>query len=182
MKKITYLMFLVCLATFAQAQTPTIDRVNPTNWWVGMKNPKLQLLLHGKDLKGSKVNITYAGVALEQVQEVENPNYLFVDLHISPDAIAGQLAIVLTKNGKQSSFNYELRPRDKHPQAITSKDFVYLIMPDRFSNADPSNDKFANMADTASTRKNPFLRHGGDLQGVQNLFQGTIFLLDFHPA
>jgi neopullulanase len=168
MKKRTYLMFLVCLANLLQAQTPTIDRVNPTNWWVGMKNPKLQLLLHGKDLKGSKVTLTYAGVALEQVQEVENSNYLFVDLHIAPDTKAGQLAIILNKNGKQSSFNYELRQRDKHPQAITSKDFVYLIMPDRFSNADPSNDKFANMADTASTRKNPFLRHGGDLQGVQN--------------
>jgi neopullulanase len=167
MKYTIQLLMCWCLATCLQAQSPVVERANPTNWWVGMKNPKLQVLLYGKNLKGSKVNLTYSGVTLEQVQEVENPNYLFLDLHLAPDTKAGSLTINLNKNGQNTNFKYELRRRDKKPQPITSKDFIYLLMPDRFANADPSNDKFANMADTASTRKNPFLRHGGDLQGVQ---------------
>jgi glycosidase len=58
--------------------------------------------------------------------------------------------------------------RDKRPQEINAQDFIYLVMPDRFSNGDPTNDKFSDMADTASDRNNPFLRHGGDLMGIQN--------------
>jgi glycosidase len=63
---------------------------------------------------------------------------------------------------------YELKTRDKRPQTIDSRDFIYLILPDRFSNGDPSNDKFADMADPESDRANPYLRHGGDLLGIQN--------------
>jgi glycosidase len=61
---------------------------------------------------------------------------------------------------------FELRVRDKKPQTVNSKDFIYLILPDRFANGDPSNDKFEDMADKVSDRKNPFARHGGDLKGV----------------
>ena len=145
-----------------------------------MKNPELQLLVYGKDLKGSSVSINYPGIRVLEVHEVENPNYLFVDLHIAPETKAGTFRIELSKvvpvkRGKKTVEEkvtvvrpYELKVRDKHPQEINSKDLVYLILPDRFSNADPSNDKYADMADTASDRKNPFLRHGGDLQGIQN--------------
>jgi neopullulanase len=171
--------FLTLLTNLVFAQTPTISRVNPTNWWVGMKNPNVQLLIYGKDLKGSKVTINYPGVTVQQVHEVDNFNYLFVDVAISPDAKSGNFDIELSKNiiytdqkGKTTALNvtikhnYELRDRDQKPQVVNSKDFIYLIMPDRFANGDYTNDKFANMADTASNRKNPFLRHGGDLQGV----------------
>lgn len=173
------LVLLLCQKVYSQS--PTIQRVDPTNWWVGMKNPNLQLLVYGKDIKGAKVAIKYPGVSIEQVHEVENPNYLFVDIKIRPETKAGRMMIELSKTvtvkGKKNvtteqtvttSFPYELKVRDKKPQEINSKDVIYLIMPDRFSNADPSNDKFADMADTASDRRNPFLRHGGDLDGVTN--------------
>ena len=175
---------LLCLLTtvvYGQAQNPTIKRIDPTNWWVGMKNPNLQLLVYGDNIKGSKVSINYAGVTIQKVVEVENPNYLFVDVTISPETQAGKLMVELSKTvftkGKKgviteqvvkTNFPYELRVRDQKPQEINSKDFIYLVLPDRFSNADPTNDKFTDMADTASDRNNPFLRHGGDLQGITN--------------
>lgn len=181
MTKTTTLLLALCLSlAHAFAQNPVIQRVDPTNWWVGMKNPELQLLVYGKDLKGSALSINYPGVSVRQVYEVENPNYLFVDLYLSPEVKAGKFDIVLSKTvsvkkGKKTvselvktTQTYELRVRDKHPQEINAKDFVYLVLPDRFSNGDPSNDKFADMADTASNRANPFLRHGGDLLGIQN--------------
>lgn len=164
----------------AFAQGPDIQRVDPTNWWVGMKNPALQLLIYGKDLKGSELKVNYPGISVRQVYEVENPNYLFVDLYIAPETKPGKFDLELSKTvqvkkkhktvseTQKTQYSYELRVRDKMPQEINSKDFIYLILPDRFSNGDPSNDKFADMADPESDRSNPFLRHGGDLAGIQN--------------
>ncbi|MET3129451.1 glycosidase [Arcicella rosea] len=181
MKKTIFSIIFTCLLTSLFAQTPSVQRINPSNWWVGMKNPKLQLLVYGKNIAGSDVKINYQGVTLEKVNQVENPNYLFLDLNIAPNTQAGQMLIELSKTikvqkGKKSvvdqmvkiTYPFQLKVRDQKPQEINSKDFIYLILPDRFANADPSNDKFADMADPASDRKNPFLRHGGDLLGVQN--------------
>jgi neopullulanase len=163
------------------AQTPSIQRVNPTNWYVGMKNPKLQLLVYGKNINDCEVKVSYPGVTLVKTNKVENPNYLFLDLNIDPTTKAGQFDIELSKTiqvqkGKKKFIDqiikitqpYQLKVRDQKPQTIDSKDFVYLILPDRFSNGDPSNDKFADMADPEADRKSPFLRHGGDLLGIQN--------------
>ena len=184
MKKISKL-WVVCCSLFCAfqtlAQTPSIERINPTNWYVGMKNPKLQLLVYGKNIKDCDVKINYQGVTLEKINKVENPNYLFLDLNIAPETKAGQMNIELSKTiqiqkGRKKTIDqiikitqpYQLNVRDKKPQVIDSKDFIYLILPDRFSNGDPSNDKFSDMADPESDRKNPFLRHGGDLLGIQN--------------
>ena len=177
-KTILSLMLLGC--TFLGiAQTPSIQRVNPTNWWVGMKNPSLQLLVYGKNLKGADVKINYPGVTLQKVNTVDNPNYLFLDLTIAPETKAGTLNVEMTKTiqiqkGKKKVVDqivkltqpFELRVRDKKPQTVNAKDFIYLILPDRFANGDPSNDKFEDMADKVSDRKNPFARHGGDLKGI----------------
>lgn len=145
-----------------------------------MKNPEIQLLVYGKNLKGSELKINYPGVTVRQVYEVENANYLFVDLYIAPETKAGKFDLELSKStsvqrGKKTvtetvktTRSYELKTRDKRPQQIDSRDFIYLILPDRFSNGDPSNDKFADMADPESDRANPYLRHGGDLLGIQN--------------
>lgn len=166
MKK-TIFLFTALLLHASLLFSQTIKRVDPTNWWVGMKNPKLQLLLYGKDLKGSKVAIKHKGIKIEKVHEVENPNYLFVDVLIAPTTKAGRFDIEVSKN-TTVKFAYELKTRDKKPQTINAQDFIYLVLPDRFANADPSNDKFADMADTAADRNNPFLRHGGDLKGIEN--------------
>ena len=49
-------------------------KVYPTHWWVGMKNPHLQLLVHGKDIATRTVNMSYPGIKVLQVHKVENPN------------------------------------------------------------------------------------------------------------
>ena len=184
MKKISKLWMVCCSLFYAfqtLAQTPSVERINPTNWYVGMKNPKLQLLVYGKNIKDFEVKINYQGVTLEKVNKVENPNYLFLDLNIAPETKAGQMDIELSKTiqiqkGRKKTIDqiikitqpFRLKVRDRKPQVVDSKDFIYLILPDRFSNGDPSNDKFADMADPESDRKSPYLRHGGDLLGIQN--------------
>jgi neopullulanase len=176
------LLVLLIGSASLRAQSPGITRVEPTHWWTGMKEPRLQVLLYGKDLAGSNVVITQPGVRLEKVHTVENPNYLFVDLTIGPDARPGTFPIVLTKEvpvrrGRQSSLRkvstsltYELKARTSDPKAqgVDQSDLIYLVLPDRFANGDPTNDRFADMADPKADRANPFLRHGGDLQGIIN--------------
>lgn len=169
--------------TICYSQGVVLDRVEPLNWWVGLKEPRLQILLHGANIATSNVTISYPGLRVDKVSTVENPNYLFVDLTILPDCKAGSFSIELSKEmevrkGRRKpviqklarSYVYELKPRSDFvkAQGVDASDFIYLLLPDRFSNGDPSNDKFADMADTESDRANPFLRHGGDLQGVIN--------------
>lgn len=183
---IVFLLLLIALQVQVQpawSQTVLADRIEPLNWWVGMKDPRLQLIIHGKNIAGAGVNINYPGVKVERVSKTENPNYLFVDLTISPDCRAGTLSVQLyqdieVRKGKRKpateriakTYPYELKARTDFvkAQGVDASDFIYLLMPDRFSNGDPTNDKYPNLADTQADRANPFLRHGGDLQGVIN--------------
>ncbi len=169
------LLFTACClitASKISAQIPALERVEPMFWWVGMHNPDVQLIVHGNDIASHKVELNYPGVKLTAVHKVENPNYLFLDLHISLAAAPGTFPIKFIKTGeKPLTYGYALKKRDHSPgrvQGVTDKDLIYLIMPDRFSNGDPSNDSFSNMRETGINRDSMFYRHGGDIQGVMN--------------
>ena len=145
--------------------------VYPTHWWVGMKNPKLQLLIYGESIGASKkVSLRHAGIKLERVHRFPNPNYLALDLLIASNARPGNVTISL-EGAQTTTLTYELKERRKgkgvaFAQGISAADFIYLIMPDRFANGDPSNDAFTAMRDTVCDRNQSARRHGGDLQGV----------------
>ena len=169
-------LFVIFLLSIA-LQTHAVDMygVYPSHWWVGMKNPKVQLIMHGKSIGlFTNILITYPGVKVEKIHQTENKNYLFIDLLISPASKPGVMKIKLTGGGLPlEDVFYELKPRSNQNgktrvQGVTSKDVIYLLMPDRFSNGDTSNDFFSDMNDTGHDRNNPFDRHGGDLQGVNN--------------
>lgn len=154
------------------AQVPTLERVEPMFWWTGMSNPNLQLIVHGKDIAYRNVELHYHGVKVVKVHKVDNPNYLFVDLHISSSASPGTFPINFTKaKAKTLTYQYELKKRDHshgRAQGVTNQDLIYLIMPDRFSNGDPSNDSFSDMREKGIHRDSMFSRHGGDIQGIIN--------------
>lgn len=166
----TSLLLVASLQVFSQ--TPKLERVEPMSWWVGMHNPKLQLLVHGDQIADATVQLNYPGVSLVKVNKVENPNYLFLDLEISSAAKAGKFPITFTQKGKKTlSYTYVLNNRDQTPgriQPVTSKDLIYLLMPDRFANGDPSNDVVKGLQETKLNRDSMYYRHGGDIQGVIN--------------
>ena len=166
------LPLLALLPYLSEAQTAAIDRINPTNWWVGMKNPSVQVLVHGPGAGTLAYSINYPGVKLVKTNTVENSNYAFLDLIISPTAKPGRLRITGRKGGQTMTQTWEIRARDKSPkgQGVTDADFIYEAMIDRFANGDPSNDRFSDMRDTNLDRANPFFRHGGDLAGVAQHF------------
>ncbi|AQG82381.1 glycoside hydrolase family 13 protein [Spirosoma montaniterrae] len=150
------------------AQPASIQRVNPTHWWTGMKNPNLQLMIYGPNAGSLTYTLSYPGVRLAKTHTVENPNYAFLDLVISPSAKPGTLRFTGKRGSQTLTQTFELKARDNSPkgQGVSAADFIYLAMPDRFANGDESNDKFADMADPNADRNNPFYRHGGDLAGA----------------
>ena len=36
-----------------------VDRIEPTNWYVGMKDASLQLMVYGKDVRDADVEVNY---------------------------------------------------------------------------------------------------------------------------
>ncbi|MEO9210018.1 MAG: alpha-amylase family glycosyl hydrolase, partial [Ginsengibacter sp.] len=127
-------------------------------------------MIHGKDIANSNAyTINYPGVKLEKIQKVESPNYIFLDINISTTAKSG---IVKIKAGNKI-IDFPLKNRrsgngTEFAQGVTAKDLIYLIMPDRFSNGDYSNDRIPGMRDQTLNRDSIYERHGGDLKGVQN--------------
>lgn len=176
MKK--YFLFLLIAASSLCRAADKIDTY-PTHWWVGMKDPKLQLIIHAENINigvdALAFNSSSKDVKVVKVTRPDNRHYIFVDLLIA--AGAKPQTVTFSFGGfirnEWHSLQYELKARSKENgrtrvQGVTSKDLVYLLMPDRFSNGDPSNDFFNDMRDTGHDRNNPFDRHGGDLQGVAN--------------
>jgi len=170
--KISVTVWLLFLSASVFAQMPALERVEPAFWWVGMKNTKLQLIVHGQNIASRSVKMNYPGVKLMFKHTVENPNYLFLDLDISTSAKPGSFSINFDKAGEKSiTYTYQLLTRNRsvtRAQGVTSKDLIYLIMPDRFSNGDPANDSQPGMRETGTHRDSMYARHGGDIQGVMN--------------
>jgi len=134
-----------------------------------MKNPELQLMVHGKNISDAKPVISYEGVEIESVSLVENPNYMFINLALSPDVKTGSFDIQFRKGDDIiASYKYELReriPGSSQREGFNNSDALYLIMPDRFADGDPSNDDVKGMKEGLD-RKDPYRRHGGDIQGI----------------
>ncbi len=145
-----------------------VERVEPLSWWTGMKMP-LQLMVQGENISAYDVAIEGGkGVEVEKVNKADSPNYLFVDVKIAANAAPGTYYIVFSKDGESFKYPYEIAARREgsaERTSFTTADMIYLIMPDRFANGDPSNDSVEGMPDKAD-RSKPFGRHGGDIQGI----------------
>ncbi len=165
MKNTLILFFLFCTTIlFAQNK---IDRIEPPNWWAGMENSSLQLLVHGDNIGHLRPEISYEGVNIEQVIRVKNPNYIFIDLRLNKDIKAGDISINFYDGARKAETHaYPILARDgKGRKGFDNSDVLYLITPDRFANGDASNDDIEGMREKAN-RKNKGGRHGGDIQGI----------------
>ena len=164
---ITFCLSLLTLIASAQ----NLDRVEPPNWWVGMKTTHLQLLIHGENISQTEVTLSYPGVELESVTKVENPNYLFVDLKLASYVEPGKFNIEFKKGKKMvATYSYELWEREANSAnrpGFNSSDVICLITPDRFVNGDPGNDEVPGMKEGLD-RSYKWGRHGGDIRGIIN--------------
>jgi len=129
----------------------------------------LQIMVNGPDISSYDISIEGgSGVKVRKVSKAESPNYVFVDIDVSPSAKTGTYWLVFKKGGDSFKHPYEIAARRKdsaNRQSFTAADLIYLIMPDRFANGDPANDSTEDTAEKAD-RSSIGSRHGGDLKGM----------------
>ena len=162
------LMTLFSLLGLFQPLQAKVQKVAPSFWWADMKNPELQVLLYGENIASSEVDITSEDVYLKEVVRQKNPNYLILYLDLQ-DATPQEFQILLKKGKKTDRIPYEIKARTRKGediQGFTPQDVLYLIMPDRFANGNPSNDVVPGMLETKTDRNEQFARHGGDFAGI----------------
>ena len=163
-KRILLLTALVAQVLTMSAKT-TIDRIDPTNWFVGMKNPQVQLMVYGKDIATVKeVTTDYPGVRIDSVVRLDSPNYLLLYMDVR-DAKAGTMTLKFDK----TKVGYELKEREMSGDqrvGFTNADVLYMLMPDRFAQGANHPKQVKGMRRYVEDRTQPSLRHGGDLNGI----------------
>ena len=143
-----------------------IDRIDPTDWYVGLKNPQVQLMVYGKNIANVKdVKTDYPGAVIDSVVRLDSPNYLLIYMNIGK-AQAGTMTLTFDKQ----KVNYQLKQRemsgDKR-QGFDNSDVLYMLMPDRFAQGQGHNPSVQGMRPYKEDRSKPSLRHGGDLNGIR---------------
>lgn len=168
MRKI-YTFFAFSVAAMAFSQSKVLEKVEPAFWWKGMKNPELQILVYGKEIANNEISLS-DGAKIKNIQKVDNPNYVFITVNTNEINVP-KFTINIQKDKKElGSYTYELKQRNPGSadrESYTSKDVMYLIMPDRFANGNEKNDSVPELTEKAD-RSLPNGRHGGDLQGIIN--------------
>jgi glycosidase len=170
-KSIGFIIVFLLSCITAISQVANIERTEPPFWWTGMKNQELQLLVEMKNIQDYQVKIKKAGVFLQKVIKADNPNYVILKLQITHNAQPGNYPIQFLSNHDSIILNYELKEKTNDSSAIcgiNSSDLIYLLIPDRFSNGDISNDVIQGMNDSIFSRDSLLSRHGGDIKGIMN--------------
>ena len=169
MRKLLFLGLCCIISLSSLFAHNRIHRVEPTNWWVGMNNPSLQLTIYGHDIAKLQPVINYPGVSIERVIKVNSPNYLFVYLQLAADTKAGTFDILFQDSrGTATKHSYTLSEREDgaaETEGFDGSDVLYLITPDRFANGIPANDNVPGMKEKAN-RSFEGGRHGGDIKGI----------------
>lgn len=168
MKKITLFLSLLLSIMTADAAVK-IDRIEPADWFVGMKNTSLQLMVYGKDIRTADVTTDYAGVRVDSLVRLDSPNYLLVYLDLK-GAQPGEMTLTFKNNGSSKRVKYRLKAREMRGEermGFTNADVLYMLMPDRFADGDPKNNDIKGMNAYKTDRTQPSLRHGGDLEGIR---------------
>jgi glycosidase len=161
--------FPFCLEAKA-APAPEVLKVEPPGWWPGHSVNPVRLLIRGRGLTGATVKTSAAGISVGQSRANAAGTYLFVDVSISRTAVPGTRSLQIDTPSGSTSARFEISPaldRSGRFQGFSTDDVVYLIMPDRFSDGDQSNNDpevSRGMYDRSKSR----FYHGGDLQGVIN--------------
>ena len=162
-------IFIVAISFTAFAQGPSVVKVDPPSWWANHTINPIRVLIRGKNLSGARVRSDSS--ALRVLALKQSSSYLFIDLQISPAAKPGKYRLVLeTQIGKTTiPFSIEAAlDNNKNFQGINSDDVIYLIMIDRFSDGDPTNNTPQDAPLEANDPHNPRAFHGGDLRGIIN--------------
>jgi neopullulanase len=172
------LLFLFCCGDLlgqtepslkTDVNAPAVTKVEPPSWWTNL-TPEVMLLVSGHKLEATRVVCNLPSVLVERTQATAGGEYLFVWMKIGPDTKSGTAICRVTTPTGVTSFELPLAARGMKLgkfQGLSQEDVIYLIMPDRFANGDPTNDE-PPQAKGTHDRSNPRAYHGGDLRGIRD--------------
>ncbi len=167
------ILTLVLILSFATsalpANPPKVSKIEPPNWWTRFV-PTVMVLLYGENLTGADISVDYPGASVGRVQTQPDGKHAFVWLSFYPTARAGDVPILVKTVSGQTRVTLPLlqrAPKEGRFQGITRDDVIYLIMPDRFADGDPSNNQPQGAAPGTYDRSGAKTYHGGDLKGIQ---------------
>ena len=156
--------------TATAAKKIGIDRIEPANWFVGMKNPQVQLMVYGAGIRDvENVTTDYPGVRIDSLVRLDSPNYLLIYMNVK-DAQPGTMSLNFkSQTSKFKPQPFELKAREKKGEerkGFDISDVLYLLMPDRFAQGSHHQPQIKGMNRYKEDRTAPSLRHGGDLEGL----------------
>lgn len=163
-------VFLLALSVLA-SNAPQVMKVEPPNWWTNHTINPVRVLIRGENLQGARVKASSNNIKANNIRINSRGNYLFVDISIDKNAKPGAYPLEITTTNGKTTIPFEISASldaVNNFQGITNNDVIYLIMPDRFSNGDTSNDNPKDSPKTAIDRNNPRAWHGGDFRGIKN--------------
>lgn len=167
MKKI--LTALLLGTTLTMNAAVKIDKIEPTDWYVGMKDASLQLMVYGEGIRTADVTTDYPGVKIDSLVRLDSPNYLLVYMNVK-DAQPGTMTLLFQQGKQKKKVAYQLKAREKkgcERIGFSNADVLYMLMPDRFASGRTDNDQIKGMRPYKNDRTQPSLRHGGDLEGIR---------------
>ncbi len=164
MQKVISTIFVIsaifCLNLYAFAQ-PKVEKIEPPNWWANHTINPVRLLVRGENFQNANVVSKNTTLKISNIRVNKNATYLFFDVTIPPAAKPAEYEFEVSTDKGKSLIPFEILPLPKVPKNITNEDILYLIMPDRFSDGDPTNNLNVD-------KTNPRMWHGGDFRGIIN--------------
>ena len=159
------------LSLFASSKQANSISVDPPMWWTGMANDTLQLMIKAPGAASYTATAKYPGVKIIDNVYLDSPDYLFIYLTIDKTAKPGNLPIKLTNGNVNVTFDYPLLARDRKPEdyiGFDAGDVLYLVMPDRFADGNPTNNEMSSLKNQAKVDRTKLnSRHGGDIKGIE---------------
>ncbi len=149
--KFSSFLFAFILISKISAQDFTIDKIDPPNWWFGMKYDTVQIMIYGKNLSDVEIYPQHGAIEVINVQRAESPNYLFLDLSISTEIKTDyNFEIGFSKGKTDTVISYPIflreNPENKF-KGFDQSDVLYLIMADRFCDGNLGNNILGDSLD-----------------------------------
>jgi hypothetical protein len=166
---ITAAMLLTTTLLMTAAPKIKITNIEPKNWYAGMNDTKVQILITGEGIRDAEVTTDYPGCRIDSLVRLDSPNYLFVYADLS-GAQPGEMPLCVTLGKKTKTIMYPLHKREmkgEERMGFTNADVLYMFMPDRFAQGRADNSKVKTQYPYTINRNEPSLRHGGDIEGVR---------------
>ncbi|MHB8928965.1 MAG: alpha-amylase family glycosyl hydrolase [Melioribacteraceae bacterium] len=170
MKTVHLILFILFFSSSLFCQEIVVNKIEPPNWWTGMKLNKVQLMVYGKNLKDVSAKFSNARIKVVRVNKPANSDYTFIDIEIPKNTKPDNYRLTLMRGKEKTDVTFPILKREdrsKRFKGFSAKDVIYLIMPDRFCNGDTSNDSISGYSDYMNKIPGQN-RAGGDIQGMIN--------------